>query len=366
MVYCYYRMGRLAAGIEPKDKMLLGLFLCNQQPITLLEYFRPEWNAAVQSDLDKKISLVGREIGIAPDTEAIFIFKKELSESVNGRLFGLSFLEQPKVFIRVRPGKSAAVERKLKLAEFVYRRLDFDCLELQQGAKVDAVLKLDEEAVIQDYNSQKTARLLKSVTQGNGGVPLRCWDSCAGSGGKSIMTFDQVKKVQLTVSDKRTSILKNLHKRFVKAGIKNYHYFIADLSKPDFAFPRQVFSHPPTNPLKPVPLEIQLFDLIICDIPCTGSGTWSRTPEQLYFFNLHQLEKYTTLQKQILSNIIPYLAPGGKLLYITCSVFREENESNVSFIKEKFGMKVDTEQLLPGYKMNADTLYAALLTAPIV
>jgi 16S rRNA (cytosine967-C5)-methyltransferase len=56
--------------------------------------------------------------------------------------------------------------------------------------------------------------------------------------------------------------------------------------------------------LKP---QISNFELIICDAPCTGSGTWSRTPEQLYFFDEKKIEQYALLQKKIVSTIIPRL-----------------------------------------------------------
>ncbi len=121
------------------------------------------------------------------------------------------------------------------------------------------------------------------------------------------MAYDINDEVQLTLSDKRRSILETLRKRFAKAGIKNYHSFVADLTTDN----RQ--------------LPTVKFDLIIADMPCTGSGTWARTPEQLYYFDKKQIEKYSMLQKQIVENIIPYLKPGGHLLYITCSVFKKEN-----------------------------------------
>jgi 16S rRNA (cytosine967-C5)-methyltransferase len=55
------------------------------------------------------------------------------------------------------------------------------------------------------------------------------------------------------------------------------------------------------------------------------------------------------------------LEPGGYLLYITCSVFRKENEAIVDFIKEKFHLQLVKMELLKGYDKKADTLFAALL-----
>ncbi len=59
-----------------------------------------------------------------------------------------------------------------------------------------------------------------------------------------------------------------------------------------------------------------------------------------------------------------HLKPGGKLLYITCSVFRKENEEIVKYTEEKFNLKLQKMELLKGYQIQSDTMFAALFTAP--
>jgi 16S rRNA (cytosine967-C5)-methyltransferase len=143
-------------------------------------------------------------------------------------------------------------------------------------------------------------------------------------------------------------MLINLGKRFAAAGIKEYTARVIDLA-----------ASPPTFP----PF---LFDLIICDAPCSGSGTWARTPEQLYFWKEENILHYTALQKKILTNIIPFIKPGGYLLYITCSVFRQENEEIVKDVEKGFGLQPVKMEMLKGYDKKADTMFAALLTRPPV
>jgi len=103
------------------------------------------------------------------------------------------------------------------------------------------------------------------------------------------------------------------------------------------------------------------FSLIICDAPCTGSGTWARTPEQLYFFNNRKLNEYTVKQQQIVSATIPHLEKKGVYFYITCSVFKKENEDIVAFAQANFNMDLLHMEYLEGYEKKADTMFVAVL-----
>jgi 16S rRNA (cytosine967-C5)-methyltransferase len=185
---------------------------------------------------------------------------------------------------------------------------------------------------------------------------VTAWDCCAASGGKSILLYDVLKRhVELTVSDIRLSILLNLHQRFFKAGIKSYDYFLGDLSVADYKFPAL------TSKGTQGVLPLYNYQLIVCDVPCTGSGTWSRTPENLAYFKIASIDEYAKRQKQIVTNVVPYLQQDGLLFYITCSVFKKENEEVVDFIKEKFQLQVLHMELLKGYDKKADSMFVAVL-----
>jgi 16S rRNA (cytosine967-C5)-methyltransferase len=128
-----------------------------------------------------------------------------------------------------------------------------------------------------------------------------------------------------------------------KAGVPIYNVFIADISNFKFQIPNSKFN------------------LIICDAPCSGSGTWGRTPEQLYFFKQNDIAKYVQLQRQITTNTLKHLAPNGYFLYITCSVFKQENEQLVDFIlQQNPQLTVIKQDVLIGYEKKADTMFAAL------
>jgi 16S rRNA (cytosine967-C5)-methyltransferase len=204
------------------------------------------------------------------------------------------------------------------------------------------VLLVDKEVVVQDYSSQQVLNFLIECSISLPDKPS-VWDCCAASGGKSILLYDILKgKCKITVSDIRPSILSNLHQRFKKALIKNYQYFISDIA----------------NPTEPLPATI--YDIILCDAPCTGSGTWSRTPEQLYFFDVATIATYTRLQKQIIENAITHLAKGGIFVYITCSVFAKENEAIATYIQEKFKLQLLQQKNILGYDYKADSMFVAV------
>jgi len=226
----------------------------------------------------------------------------------------------------------------LQNADLKFQVVDYSSLALLNATKLEDILDIDKEVVIQDLNSQRTGRFLASLRNDKPKV----WDCCAASGGKSIMAYDLDPKIELTVSDVRESILTNLKKRFQRAGIKNYKSFVADLAKEGFQ------------------IRDTGYEMIICDAPCSGSGTWSRTPEQLYFFDEDKIERYSALQKKIVSNVIPQLQNGGSFVYITCSVFRKENEEIVEFIKKNFDLQLKQMEVLKGYDKKADSMFVAV------
>lgn len=342
LVYGYYRLGHSVREMSVAERILLGLFFTSDRPGEFLEYFRGDWNKAADRPLEEKISLVD-----GFDPADIFPWKNELSEGVDHAAFCLSFLRQPDLFLRIRPGyKELALARLSRPSDPVataavtaHEFIPPSTLRLPNGTKVEELFTPDKEVVIQDYSSQRVAAFLRADAAG---APRKFWDACAASGGKSILVHDLFPDADITVSDIRESILRNLQQRFHKVGIKEYHSFEVDLSKPDPWMPAE------------------RMDLVLTDVPCTGSGTWSRTPEELYFFNPKKIPDYQSTQKSILSNVISSLTPGACLVYSTCSVFKKENEDMAAFIRShQFGLRQERAEVLRGYDQKADTMYAA-------
>jgi len=324
--------------ISFEEKILTALFLCLDNPNEILAALKPEWNNKSDLPINERLSIINFSLLI----QNVFPWKDELSGGIDHKEFCESFFVQPDLFLRLRAGKEKMVKQKLQQAGIRFTVLSDSCLALANASKVDDVIELDNEAVIQDYSSQQTGSFISSAIASFQNEKLSVWDCCAGSGGKSIMAHDIDPNISLTVSDVRESILSNLKKRFEKARIKNYKSFIANLTSEKLAI---------------VDLKS---DIIIADVPCSGSGTWSRTPEQLYFFDERKIETYSALQKKIVSNAIPELQPGGVFIYITCSVFKRENEENVDFIKENFPLELSQMEVLKGYDKKADSMFVAV------
>lgn len=337
LCYCYFRLGKSFPVLPSEEKILLSLFFCSDKHNDLLATVKPGWNEKTALPLKEKLLSIGNSLFI----HDIFPWKEYLSDGIDFDKFCESFFIQPDLFLRLRPGKEIQVKEKLGSAGISYHVLPDGCLALSNASKIDNVIELDEEVVVQDYNSQQTGNFIKSEIL-NVQPTIKAWDCCAGSGGKSIMLHDICPQIQLTVSDKRESILANLKKRFSKAGIKNYKSFIADVAT-----------------TQPEILNLKS-EMILADVPCTGAGTWSRTPEQLFFFTADKIDQYATLQRKIVSNVIPALNPGGYFVYITCSVFKKENEEAVFFIRDKFRLELLKMELLKGYEQRADTMFIAV------
>ena len=336
LCYNFYRLGKAVPQLPVEEKIIVAVFICETTSNDFLQFHKPEWNELTTKPIAEKIAIAGFT------AEDVFPWAEELSNGIDAELFRYSFFKQPDLFLRIRPGNKEAVVKKLQDAGFEFNMPLDNCLALSNSTKVDEILEIDKEVVVQDYNSQQVLNGIKDPVSSMQ-HPVSVWDCCAASGGKSLLVYDILNgTIELTVSDIRESILSNLKNRFETAGIKKYKSFVADLTHPQFL------------------ISNSQFQIVLCDAPCTGSGTWSRTPEQLYYLKRKTIDVYVAMQQQIVSNVIPHLQTGGLFIYITCSVFKNENEDMVNFIQEKFQLQLLQMELLKGYDKKADSMFVAV------
>jgi 16S rRNA (cytosine967-C5)-methyltransferase len=338
LCYNYYRLGNALKNKTIEERIIAAIFICTNTSNKFLEALAPALYEQTHLSIHEKCVLQG----ISP--KHIFPFLEELGADIDFDNFAYSFLKQPLFFLRIRVVKKETVYEKLKNENVVFEVITDNCIALPQTTKIDEILILNKEVVVQDYNSQGVFNYIQNEINILPKLP-KVWDCCAASGGKSILIYDTLKgNIDLKVSDIRPAILNNLKARFKDAGIKNYHTSLVDMSKSES-----------------ISVE-KKYDVIICDAPCTGSGTWARTPEQLAFFNKKSIIEFVALQKSIASNAKQQLKKGGLFFYITCSVFKKENEGVVKYLQQNENFNLLYKEYLKGYDMQADTMFVAVFT----
>lgn len=335
LCFCYFRLGKAFSNQPLEERLLIGQFLCHEDSIFIRE-LKKEWSEKASLSASDKLDFLDPS-----QRNLLFSFAGQISNEIGKDAFTLSFLQQPDLFLRLRPGKEKEVLQKLAKAGIPFSQEGL-CLRLPNNTKADEILRIDEDVVVQDISSQRVLEPLQHQTP-NLNPQTSAWDCCAASGGKTILLHDSFPQLRLTVSDIRESILVNLRNRLKRAGIGSYRSFVADVSAPGFSLP-------------------QKFDIILCDAPCSGSGTWARTPEQLLFFTQEKIGHYAALQKSIALNASKSLCSNGLFLYITCSVFTRENEEVVHHLSQHGNLQVLSQQYFKGYDQKGDTLFAALFT----
>jgi 16S rRNA (cytosine967-C5)-methyltransferase len=337
LLYNYFRLGKALPKLPAEDRLMVAEFLCNTQVNSFLQHFKPDWAACIHFSINEKIALIKTAY---PDFKLtdVFPWHGHLSEGIDKEQYLRSFFTQPDLYIRLARGHEAEVKAGLVKAGIPFKDEGSNCLSMPNGTRLENIFQRQHLFEVQDYSSQQTARLYK---------PQRWdgwWDACAASGGKSLLLHSLQPELKLVVSDVRESILSNLDERFRQAGLLKYQKKILDLTE---------------NP-DPV-MHDYAFDGIILDAPCSGSGTWGRTPEMISQFNGERIAFFHRLQEAISRNVIKYLKAGKPLIYITCSVFKEENEDMTAFLCNELGMQIEEQGILKGYERRADTMFAARL-----
>ncbi len=162
---------------------------------------------------------------------------------------------------------------------------------------------LDGWFEVQDLGSQLAA-LCAGAKPGE-----QVLDYCAGAGGKTLaLAASMQNSGQIHAYDAERARLSPMHERLQRAGVRN----------------TQV--HGNLDALDPL---VDRMDLVLTDAPCTGSGTWRRRPDAKWRLNEQQLERRVQDQAEVLDHAKRYVKRGGRLAYVTCSLFAEENTRQI-------------------------------------
>jgi 16S rRNA (cytosine967-C5)-methyltransferase len=337
LIYNYFRLGAALPNLPSEERLIVAEFLCNSQINSFLQHFKPEWAVCIGFTLDEKLALVKtayKEFYLAD----VFPWADQISAGIDKEAFLKSFFVQPDLFIHVHNGYDHLVKAELNKAEVAFKDEGNGCFALPNGTRLETIFPTQHWFEVQDYSSQQTANYFKPNKWD------QWWDACAASGGKSLLLHEMEPDIKLVVSDIRESILANLDERFQQAGLRKYQKKLLDLTQ---------------NPDQE--MHDYAFDGIILDAPCSGSGTWGRTPEMIAQFHPSKIEFFQRLQKSIASNVAKFIKPGKPVIYITCSAFKGENEDVVNYLVKELGLKLEEQTVLTGYENKADTMFVARL-----
>jgi len=160
---------------------------------------------------------------------------------------------------------------------------------------------------IQDEGSQLAA-VLANAKPGE-----QVLDLCAGAGGKTLALAAQMQnRGQIHANDRDGARLMRSFARLERSGVRN------------------VQLHPPRGDKDVLGFLEGRCDLVFIDAPCTGTGTWRRNPDAKWRMRPGALAIRTAEQDAVLKEAARFVKPGGRILYATCSILREENEDRLA------------------------------------
>lgn len=163
---------------------------------------------------------------------------------------------------------------------------------------------------IQDEGSQLAAAMVGSQP-GN-----KVLDLCAGAGGKTLaLSASMNNKGQIFATDADRGRLAPIYERSKRAGTRNVQIRPTGVSLDDLA---------------------GKLDAVVIDVPCTGTGTWRRRPDAKWRMRPEAVAVRAGEQADLLDSAADFTRPGGRLVYITCSMLAEENTSQIaSFLSRR-------------------------------
>jgi 16S rRNA (cytosine967-C5)-methyltransferase len=142
---------------------------------------------------------------------------------------------------------------------------------------------------------------------------MRVLDACAAPGGKATHLVE-LADIELVALDADASRLARVRENFARLRLERESVRVL---RGDAAQPSAWWDGVP-------------FDRVLADVPCTASGIVRRHPDGKWIRRPSDIASFARQQRAILAALWPLLRPGGEMLYVTCSVFREENEARVA------------------------------------
>ena len=247
-------------------------------------------------------------------------------------------LERPTEWIRVNVQKTSAPVLAEKIgitgASILYDRF----IEIPRDVGVKLLLALPEfvkgEFSFQNPSAFEVVKLL-DLKPG-----LKVWDACAAPGGKTALMAEMDSSLEILASDSSASRLEKMQDLMNRLGLTNIKTEVIDLAPASATSPQQ----------STLSSEAK-FDRILLDVPCSNMGVIARRPESVYRMTPESINEVAELQFKILENASTALAPGGRLVYATCSPDPAETTRVIArFVKAHPEFVKVGDPVLPGLK----------------
>lgn len=338
-VYCWlryrFRINHLAQAGE-------GPTILRQAKLALLWSGAPEnvWSSGKREDNDwlgRVINVQADSLPLEPRTclpQWIYAKLSEQFGQARAESFAQAVLQAAPLDMRVNTLKTSAAELQAAMAAL---EMPTDAIVglpdglRAHGKPVIGRTELFQEGLmeVQDAGSQWVSRL---VAPRRGDLVI---DFCAGAGGKSLAIAALMKNtgrlVALDTSERR---LQKFKPRAARSGMSNFYTMVIN----DEADPR-------------LNKYFGKADRVVVDVPCSGLGTLRRNPDLKFRQSPQSVLELQAKQRSILAHAAKLVKPDGRLIYITCSVLKDENEDILdAFLAEhtEFRLRRWTEVLNPG------------------
>ena len=235
----------------------------------------------------------------------------------------VSFNQKSKNSIRYNPLKTTKSDLIEKLGSAVSESEICEDSLILNKLNIDNSLFTNGYYIIQD---EASALVASSI-----GLPVdkeyKILDTCAAPGGKSLHIASKYFNSSLVSCDKYIHKLKLIEDNTAKLGISNI-----EIKEQDATIYNSSFN--------------DKFDIVICDVPCSGIGVIKNKPEIKYKITNSYVEEISKLQYQILDNSKKYVKNDGILMYSTCTIDKRENIENINkFLNENKDFKLENISL---------------------
>lgn len=179
-------------------------------------------------------------------------------------------------------------------------------VRLQHAVAVERLPGFAEGDVsVQDEAAQLCAQVLDLQ------AGMRVLDACAAPGGKTLALLEQQPGLAMLALDNDAERLQRVDENLARAGL-GAKTLVGDAGRPETWW------------------DGQMFEMILLDAPCSATGVIRRHPDIKRLRRSEDIARLAAEQDRLLKALWPCLAPGGRLLYMTCSLLREENEARVA------------------------------------